>query len=214
MSFAYPVSLQVSGRKAVVIGSFAVRERKADVLLQAGAAVTVVAAEPAADLDRLETAGALVLRRDYRLGDLAEAFVCVASSDDPAARAAIFAEARARGVLVNVMDDPVHCDFAAPAVVRRGELAIAISTGGASPALARRLREELEERFGPEWEEIAALVGAVRTETVPLLPDLGDRARRWRRALDLDELERLVRDGRADEARRALRARVMAEAES
>lgn len=214
MSFRYPVSLEVSSRKAVVIGSFAVAERKADVLIEAGADVTVVAPGPADDLARVERAGAHVFRRRYRDGDLHEAFLCVASSDDAAVRSAIFAEARSRGVLVNVMDDPPHCDFAAPAVVRRGDLSIAVSTGGSSPALARRLREDLEERFGPEWEEIAELIGAVRQETLPLLPDLGDRARRWRRALDLGELERLVREGRSAEARRELRARVLAEAET
>jgi precorrin-2 dehydrogenase/sirohydrochlorin ferrochelatase len=214
MSFRYPISLEVAGRRAVVIGTFAVVEGKPDVLLDAGADVTVVAPGPAARLDRLEESGATVIRRGYRLGDLAGAFLCVASSDDESVRAAIFAEARSRGVLVNVMDDPERCDFAAPAVVRRGDLTIAVSTGGSSPALARRLREELEERFGPEWEEIARLIGSVRQETLPLLPDLGDRARRWQQALDLDEVERLVREGRGVEVRELLRARVLAEAKT
>ena len=209
MSFGYPVSLEVADRKAVVIGAFAVSERKADALLAAGAVVTVVATGPSAHLTRLEEAGARVLRREYRNADLAGAFLCVASSDDPGIRASIYAEGRAHGVLVNVMDDPPHCDFAAPAVVRRGELTIAVSTGGTSPALARRLREELEERFGPEWEAIAAVVGGVRQETLRLLPDLADRARRWHRALDLDELQELVAEGRSDEARRGLRQRVL-----
>jgi siroheme synthase-like protein len=210
VSFGYPISLEVEGRRAVVVGSFAVSEGKAEALLRAGANVTVVAAGPGADLDRLEDAGAFVIRRAYRQGDLSGAFLCVASSDDAASRAAIFAEARRRGVLVNVMDDPPRCDFAAPAVVRRGDLSIAISTGGTSPALARRLREELERRYGPEWEEIAALVAGVRRETLRLLPDLAERARRWRRALDLEEVERLVGEGRAEEARRTLRERVLA----
>src|SRR6266508_2972476 len=137
------------------------------------------------------------------------AFLCVASSDDPEQRAAIFAEARARGVLVNLVDDTDHCDFAAPAVVRRGELVIAVSTGGRSPALASRLRRLLEERFGPEWEELSALLGEVREQTLPLLPDVGERSRRWRQALALEELEELARAGRLEQARERLLDRLV-----
>ncbi|HEV3475618.1 MAG TPA: bifunctional precorrin-2 dehydrogenase/sirohydrochlorin ferrochelatase [Actinomycetota bacterium] len=209
MSFGYPVSLEVEGRRAVVIGSVAVADRKADVLISAMAEVTVVARGPERDLERLARAGARVIQRDYQPGDLGGAFLCVASSEDEAIREAIFEESRIESVLMNMMDDPVHCDFAAPAIVRRGDLTIAISTGGASPALARRLREELEEQFGPEWVDIADLIAAVRRETLPLLPDLRDRARKWERALDLRELERLVAEGRIDEARQTLRARVL-----
>jgi precorrin-2 dehydrogenase/sirohydrochlorin ferrochelatase len=111
-------------------------------------------------------------------------------------------------VLANLVDDVEHCDFAAPAIVRRGELQIAVSTGGRTPALASRLRRLLEERFGPEWEELSALLGEVREQTLPLLPDLGERSRRWRDALQLEELEALVRDGHADQARERLLARL------
>jgi len=203
------VSLEVSGRSAVVIGEEAVRHGKADALVSAGARVTVIATGPLDSLARLRGGGATVLRRDYRAGDLAGAFLCVASSSDPLDRAAIFREAEGRGVLANVMDDNPHCHFAAPAIIRRGELAIAISTGGRSPALARRLREELEERFGPVWEDLVEVIGEVRERTLARLPDLAERSRRWNRALDLEELEHLIRAGRADEARSSLEARVM-----
>jgi precorrin-2 dehydrogenase/sirohydrochlorin ferrochelatase len=123
--------------------------------------------------------------------------------------AAVYTAGRARGVLVNVLDDMPHCDFAAPAIVRRGHLAIAISTGGRSPALARRLREELGERYGPEWARVVDLLGQVRAETMPALPDFGDRARRWQRALDTAELAAMVREGRADAAREVLTARLL-----
>lgn len=211
MPFGYPVSLEVAGRVAVVIGGEAVRHGKADSLLSAGARVTVIATGPVDALARLVGEGATVLRREYRPGDLDGAFVCVASSDDPAIRSAIFREAESRGVLANVMDDNPHCHFAAPAVVRRGDLVIAISTGGRSPALARRLREELEERFGPRWEELVDVIGEVRERTMARLPDLAERSRRWNRALDLEELEDLIRTGRSDEARARLEARVLEE---
>jgi len=214
--FAYPVSLDLAGRRAVVIGDAAVAEGKADALLAAGATLTVVAEGPAGALERLEAAGATVARRDFTPSDLEGATVCVAASGDPARRAAIFAAGHVRGVLMNLVDDKDHCDFAVPAVVRRGELAIAVSTAGRAPALASRLRRLLEDRFGPEWEELAGLLGEVRELTLPLLPDFGERARRWREALDgtrLDELAELVRSGLADEARELLLDRLTVQPE-
>jgi precorrin-2 dehydrogenase len=210
MPFAYPISLEVSGRRAVVIGEDAVAHGKADDLLEAGADVSVIATGPERSLTRLEGLAHVTLhRRGYLPGDLRGAFLCVASSPDEAERESIFREARALGVIVNLLDDPARCDFAAPAIVRRGDLMIAISTGGRSPALASRLRGDLERRFGDEWADVLRLLGEVREETLPLLPDLKERARRWRRALDLEELEGFLRSGRSDEAREALRARLL-----
>jgi precorrin-2 dehydrogenase/sirohydrochlorin ferrochelatase len=182
--FAYPVSLDVRGRRAVVIGRDAAAAGKADALRAAGADVVAI--------DEL--------RPDVLDG----AFICVASSPDPAERRGIFEACRERGVLVNVMDDPQHCDFAAPAIVRRGDLTIAIATGGRSPALARRLREELEDRFGEEWAGVMDVIGEAREETLRDLPDLPERIARWKDALDLSETEELVRGGRRDEAKARL----------
>ena len=94
-------------------------------------------------------------------------------------------------------------------MVRRGDLTIAIATGGRSPALARRLRIELSEQFGPEWKDLVDLLGEIRTETLADLPDLRERSRRWKKALDLDELLALLRDGRREEARSILLARLV-----
>ena len=212
MAFGYPVALELAGRRAVVIGEQAVAAGKADGLLLAGAEVTVLAEGPEAELDKLEgEPSARVLRRRWRPEDLDGAAVCVAAAAGPEERAAIAAAARARGVLVNVMDDVACCDFAAPAVVRRGELVIAVSTGGRSPALARRLREELADRFGPEWAEAVEVLGEVRAATAPALPDLAERARRWQAALDPEELAGLVREGRRQEAAARLRSRLLPE---
>jgi siroheme synthase-like protein len=211
--FAYPVTLDVDGRRAVVIGPDAVAAGKADALLEAGAQVTVVADGPAAALARLEGEGVTVHRRAFHPSDLAGAFVSLAASGDPDERASIHAAAREHGVLVNVMDDPEHCDFAAPAIVRRGDLTIAIATGGRSPALARRLREHLERRFGEDWEQIMDVIGEARAETLAALPDLRDRVRRWQQALDLDEVESLVREGRSVEAKQRLRNRLVGAAQ-
>jgi len=186
MPFAYPVFLELSGRRAVVIGALALAERKDVALREAGADVEVYAND------------------EWRPEDLDGAFVCVASSEDPAERDTIAQAGRERGVLVNIMDDVQNCDFAAPAIVRRGDLVVAIGTGGRSPAIARKIREEIQTRYGVEWAEVLAIVADVREETRAALPDLGTRARRWRRALDLDEAAALVRAGRGDELRRRL----------
>jgi precorrin-2 dehydrogenase/sirohydrochlorin ferrochelatase len=208
--FGYPVSLELRGRRAVVIGKEAVRQGKAEGLIGAGAEVTVIAPGPGEAIARLERGGrARVIKRGFRPGDLSGAFVCVASSDDPQEREAIYAEGQASGCLVNVMDDPEHCDWAAPAIVRRGDLVIAISTGGRSPALAARLRRELSEQYGPEWEPALDVLEHARAETLPALPDLAERSRRWNEALDLDELLRLVREDRASEAERRLVERLV-----
>jgi precorrin-2 dehydrogenase/sirohydrochlorin ferrochelatase len=211
MPFGYPVMLELAGRHVVVIGEDAVRAGKVDGLLAAGADdVLVIATAPAARLDELGSVdGVTVVRRTWRADDMDDAFLCVAASRDEGERAAIAREARARRVLVNVMDDVDACDWAAPALVRRGELVLAISTGGASPALARRLREHLGETFGEEWAEVLAVLRSVREETLPLLPDLSIRARRWADALDLDEATALVRGGRADELAARLTSRIL-----
>jgi siroheme synthase-like protein len=211
MPFGYPVMLELRGRRALVIGEGAVREGKVEGVLAAGVDhVLVVATTPGPRLDELETVDRVrVERRAWRPEDLDGAAICVAWSSRPEVRDAIAREARVRGVLVNVMDDVANCDWAAPAVVRRGDLVLAIGTGGRSPALAKRLREDLAERYNDDWTELAAILGRVREETLPLLPDVAERSRRWRLALDLDEAEKLVAAGRGDELRERLSARLI-----
>ena len=211
MPFGYPVMLELAGRRCVVIGADAVREGKVEGLLAAGADdVLVVATGPTTRLDELDAIEGLdVERRAWRPLDLDGAFLVVAASRDDAERDAIAREARARRVLVNVMDDIPNCDWSAPSVVRRGEFVLAIATGGASPALAKKLRMQLGSTFGEEWSEVLAVLRSVREETMPWLPDLSTRATRWSEALDLEEAAGLVRGGRSDELARRLRERLM-----
>lgn len=210
MSFGYPVMLEVAGRRCVVIGDLAVREGKVEGLMAAGADDLLVVVERVDG--RFEgAAGVRLERRAWRPADLDGAFLVVASSSDPATRVAIAREARVRGALVNVMDDVPSCDWAAPATLRRGDLVLAIGTGGVSPAAARLLRERLEASFGSEWADVLRLVGEVREETIAAIPVAGERARRWREALDLDEAVALVRSGRLEELRSRLRERLLPE---
>jgi precorrin-2 dehydrogenase len=208
MPFGYPVMLDLRGRRCVVIGETAVRERKVEGLLAAGADDVVVVAPGAGDVPP----GVEVLRRSWEPEDLDGAFLVVASTDDAEEGAAIARAARARGALVNVMDDVANCDWAAPSVVRRGDLVFAIATGGGSPALARALRVELSGAFGPEWAEVVRVLREVRDQTVAELPDRQERARRWRASLDVNEAGALAREGRFQELRDILLARLRSEA--
>ena len=190
------------------------REGKVDGLLAAGADdVLVVAAEPPDHLSELERiAGVTVERRTWRADDLNGAFIVVAASRDAGERSAIAREARRRHALVNVMDDVPNCDWSAPGVVRRGDLVLAIATGGASPALTKKLRAQLSAEFGEVWSEVLEVLRTVREETLPQLPDLTTRGRRWGDALDLDEAVALVRDDRSDDLADLLRDRLLREA--
>jgi precorrin-2 dehydrogenase / sirohydrochlorin ferrochelatase len=211
MPFGYPVMLELSGRRCVVIGAGAVREGKVEGLLAAGADdVLVVSPGPPTRLDAVrDIDGVQVRRRAWRQDDLDGSFLVIASSANGAERDSIARSARARGALVNVMDDIPNCDWSAPSVVRRGELVLSIATGGASPALAKQLRLQLAGRFGEEWSEVASVLRTVREETSPFLPDLAERARRWGEALDPDEAATLVRDGRSAELAGRLRHRLL-----
>ena len=211
MPFGYPVLLELTGRRCVVIGTLPVREGKVEGLLAGGATeVVVVAAEPGDRLDDLEALdGVTVIRRTWYAPDLADAFLVIAHDPDPAVRARIAAAAREAGALVNVVDDIPRCDWAAPAVVRRGELLLAIGTGGASPTLAKKIRSRLEAQYGAEWAEVLRVLREVREETLPLLPDLRTRSRRWAEALDPDEAAALVQAGQVEELRSRLLARLL-----
>ena len=142
-----------------MVGGGAVATRKARKLLQAGAEVVVVS--PAV-LSELESIGAEIRYRPYKAGDLEGADLAFTATDSREVNAAVAREARERGVLVNAADKPSEGDFAVPSTLRRGGLQVAVSTGGASPTLARRIRKELEASFGPEWAGVVEELEAAR----------------------------------------------------
>jgi uroporphyrin-III C-methyltransferase/precorrin-2 dehydrogenase/sirohydrochlorin ferrochelatase len=195
MGFHYPVVLDLDGRRCVVVGGGTVAEHKARGLLEAGAAVTVIAGEVTDGIAALCARGnAAVVARPYAEGDLAGAFLVIAATDDPSVNARVHAEAKQRAVLLNAVDDAAHCDFAAPSVLRRGDLTIAVSTSGQAPALARRVRELLEGRFGPEWGTLVEVLAGAREAVGPRTVDFPTWAARWGRALDHD-LPGMIRAG-------------------
>jgi precorrin-2 dehydrogenase / sirohydrochlorin ferrochelatase len=198
----YPLFLELHGRRCLVVGGGPVAERKVEGLLAAGAAVTVVSPTLTPPLYALLAAGRLQhAARTYQPGDLAGFDLGFAATDDGAVNGMLLHEGRSFGVWVNSADDLANSDFILPAIVRRGPLTVAVGSGGASPALVRAVREELERYLGPEYAELAELVGDVRRE-------LRARGRSpdgatWHQALDAD-LRSLVKAGRREQARERL----------
>ncbi len=161
----FPVFLKLEGRPCLVVGAGEVGESKVAGLLAAQARVRVVAPEATATLQEWALAGRVDwAAREFEPADLEGAALVVVATSSPDLNARVFRLARERRVLCNVVDDPAHCDFYYPAIVRRGDLQIAISTGGRSPALAQRLRQELEEQFAPEYADWLEALGRARDE--------------------------------------------------
>ena len=187
----------------MVIGGGKVALRKVKALLEHGARVQVISPDPCLELSQLAKNGTLeLLPRDYSWGDLEDAFVVVAATDDSSINKRVAEEARKRGVLVNVVDDPEKSDFIMPSYLRRGDITIAVSTGGRSPTLARKIRTRLEENFGAEYASLALLVGDIRSDLRKRKIKVNSED--WQEALDIDLLIEMLKGGRIDEARASL----------
>jgi len=159
----FPAFLDLRERPCLVVGGGAIGERKARELLACHARVTVVSPCLTAELQTLAQTGRLVWRaRTFLRSDVRRCALVIAATGIPAVDTAVAAEARRRGVLVNAVDWPAQCDFIFGSILRRGELQIAVSTGGRSPALAREIRRRLEPMFGPEYAELVEQVGRER----------------------------------------------------
>src|SRR5881628_1010317 len=159
----YPVFLNLRGRRAVVIGGGAVAEQKVRGLLAAGAHVTVVSPETTVGLSTLAAENGIELRRrPYRAGDLAGAWLAIAATDQRDTNRAVWTDAERAGVLLNAVDDLKHCSFIAPAIHREGDITVAVSTAGKSPALAVRLRDRIARLVGPAEARLCDLLGEMR----------------------------------------------------
>jgi precorrin-2 dehydrogenase/sirohydrochlorin ferrochelatase len=167
----FPIFLKLTGRPCIVIGAGEIAASKIDSLRAAEARVTVIAPVASTRIAEMAEAGEVVLhQREYIGGDLAGHFLAVAATSNPAVNRAVFAEAQAAGILINAVDDPPFCDFYFPSVVRRGNLQIAISTAGASPALAQRLRKEINSLLPLDTGEWLAELGNLRREILQREP--------------------------------------------
>ncbi len=199
----YPIFLNIRSRRCVVVGGGQVALRKVRTLLEHEANVELISPHLCSELNQLAGVGEIsVLRRGYRAGDLQEAFIVIAATNDNDINLEIVEEARRTGVLVNVVDDAESSNFILPSYIRRGDVTIAISTAGRSPALARKIRTRLEKEFGEEYASLALLIDEVRTE----LKEQGIKVDgdAWQKVLDLDLLCDMLRKGDNEKARAIL----------
>jgi precorrin-2 dehydrogenase/sirohydrochlorin ferrochelatase len=201
----YPVFLDIAGKPVVVIGGGNIAHQKVVGLLKAGAGVTVVSPELNAEMASLQAEGRFRhIVRDYEPGDLEGYTLAFVATDDRSVNATVADEGKARKVWVNAVDDPPYCDFIMPGIAQKGDLIIAISTSGRSPAMARKMREEIEEFLTDDWAAMLELAAEVRAE----LREQGKLvdADIWNRALD-GELKQMLAEGKQVEAKeRLLRA--------
>lgn len=194
----YPISLRLVGRSCLVVGGGDVAGRKAVSLMAAGARVCVVAPRLGpllADARSADDVSWEWREREFEDADVSDRILVIAATDDAALNARAAAAARRTGALVNVVDDPDECDFFVPGVVQRGLFQIAVSTGGAAPGLARRLRERLEAEFPPEWAGAVTAVGAARGRVLALEGLAAGERREALRGLGALDIQALLDEG-------------------
>ena len=200
----YPIYLDIRDKPCVVIGGGDVAERKVLSLLNAGAKVTVVSPEVTEVLKGVSEDGRVEIKdRFYQEGDLKGAFIAYAATDDEDTNRKIAEEAHTCGVLLNIVDKPEMCDFIVPSVVERGLLSIAISTSGASPAFAKRLRLEMEERYGEEYAQFLEIMAAIRQKLLTKEAD-GVKKRKFFNELASSSIPEMVKAGRWEEVDRTI----------
>jgi precorrin-2 dehydrogenase/sirohydrochlorin ferrochelatase len=197
----YIACLRLSGRKCLVVGGGDIGLEKIEGLLACDGDVVLVAPEAGAEVRALAAEGSIEwVRREFEPGDVAGKFMTIAATDDTDVNIAVYEAAEERAMLVNVVDVPSLCNFILPAIVRTGPLAIAISTAGASPALAKRMKREVSELFGSDYAELAAILNEVRGWAKGTLPTYQDRKAFFESIVngEPDPVE-LLRDGRRDD---------------
>jgi siroheme synthase-like protein len=196
----YPILLNIQGKKCLIVGGGEVALRKAQMLVEHGATVEIVSPTFCPELNQLVKDGTIqAIHRDYETEDLNDSFLAVAATDDIKTNERIAAEARKIGILVNVVDKPDISDFIVPSYFRRGDIIVAVSTSGRSPALARKIRGELERDFKAEYAQLAVIASEVRNELKQRgVTVSGDD---WQEVLNLNSLIELIRRGKNQEAR-------------
>src|SRR4051812_35033686 len=172
----YIACLKLTGRRCVVVGGGEIGLEKVEGLLACDGRVVLIAPHAVPELERLASEGSIEwIRREYEPGDLEATFIAIAATDATDVNIAVYNDAEARAMLVNVVDVPPLCNFILPAIVRTGPLAIAISTAGASPALAKRMKAQIADTYGEPYARLAVLLNEVRGWAKGTLPTYQDR---------------------------------------
>jgi len=196
----YPAYLDLRERPCLVIGGGAVAERKALALLEAGAVVTIISPMLTSKLHELSDSGKITyLQKQYEDQDLSGAFLVIAATDSAEVNTLVASACRKKQVLVNVAVPPEVSSFIVPSVVERGDLLIAISTSGASPALSRKIRQDIEQRYGTEYEVLLEKLSAIRKRVLEEIPDKSRRRQVFQAIVDSDVID-LIRQGKAHAA--------------
>ena len=206
MTTYYPVYLNLRGRRCVIVGGGTVAEGKISRLLDSGAEICVVSPDATPGIRQFAADGAVRWeQRKYRAGDLEGAFIAIAATNVHEVNHSIFEEAEARGIMLNAVDDPPNCSFIAPSIVQRGPVTLAISTGGVSPALARKLRESLQSSGDLAWADLAGVMAVARSHLreAGLLSTIDPQ--RWQCCIT-PQLLAMAQDGRQSEATEKLLA--------
>jgi precorrin-2 dehydrogenase/sirohydrochlorin ferrochelatase len=190
----YPMFVDLEGRRCLVVGGGPVATEKVEKLLDHGAHVRLVTPEMTPELEALAAAGRIgeLHRRTYSPDDLEACFLVIAATNLDAINRMVWQDAEARNMLCNVVDVPPLCNFIVPSIVRRGELALAISTGGASPVVAKHIRRELEAAYGPEWEALVNLLRDLRDDLKDRYLDMPSRRDAVERLMATDVVRRLA----------------------
>ena len=198
----YPAFVDIEDQPCLVVGGGEIAAEKAAALLDCGGVVTVISPDLTDELrDRTDRGELRWTARRYEPGDVHGFRLVISATDSTEANERVYRDAEAEGILVNVVDVPPLCRYIVPSIVRQGDLCIAISTGGKSPALAKKIRGQLEAAFGTEYAVLLDLLGQYRPRMKARYPEeIETRARLWTSLVDSDILD-LIREGRADEAR-------------
>ncbi len=196
----YPIYLDIENRNVVIIGGGNVCARKAETMMKYGARVTIVSPDFTDEIEGWAREGCLALqRKTYDASDLEGAHIVIASTDDQTVNEQIAADCRARRIPVNVVDVTPLCEFIVPAIIEKGSIQIAVSTGGKSPAVARTLKEDLQRMIGPEYAEANDVLGTLRDGAKRVLPTDVDRKRFFDGIIAGGILE-MLRNGKRREA--------------
>lgn len=202
----YPIYLNLTDKLSIIVGGGTIAEGKVTGLLEADAKVVIIAPEVTPAVQELAESGKITWeKRVYRDGDLEGAAIAISATDDPEINHQVWDEANRRGILINVVDDVPYCNFIAPAIVRRGDITIAISTNGKMPALAAHMRREMDKSFGDEYLQLLEMTTPMRAELGAKHLAYTTRQQLWRKLFEETDLIDLVRQGDEESARKLAR---------
>lgn len=190
----YPVFLDLSGKKVVVVGGGKVAQRKIETLLEYGAVIYVISKDLTPELqERVKNGNIMFLAHEFEEGYIEDAFLVIIATNDKMLNQRVSTLAKERNILVNTVDRPEECNFIVPSIVKRGDLLIAVSTSGKSPTLAKRIKEKLIDQFGKEYGDFLNMMGRIRKEV--LLKDIseGERGRIFHELVDSSMLDLIKR---------------------